>query len=103
VAISPDDQDDSGKADCRLWASMRREYFARSVGAMNHDRKGATTKLAAITIGSSTGAFSDKNGTDSTIVAPIPKSTAATIILMTRVMDMRFVIAIRPPLHDLLE
>jgi hypothetical protein len=79
---------------------MRREYFARSVGAMNHDRKGVKTKLVTMTIGMSTAAFSDKDGTDRTVVTPIPKRTAATIELMTRDMDIRFVIGSSPPLHD---
>ncbi|MGZ4883574.1 MAG: hypothetical protein ACXV2A_06745 [Halobacteriota archaeon] len=62
-------------------ASTSREYFARSFGAITQEKNGAKIKLNKMTIGRRIGACSDKLGMERTIVAPIPNSTALTIML----------------------
>ena len=69
-------------------ASTRREYFARSIGAIIQEMTGANTKLATMTNGRSSVAYSDKLGMERTAVAPIPKRTEATIMLNNKEIDI---------------
>ena len=50
---------------------------------------GANTKLATMTNGRSSVAYSDKLDMERTAVAPIPKRTEATIMLNNREIDIR--------------
>ena len=80
-------------------ASTSREYFARSFGAITQEKNGATIKLNKMTIGRRIGACSDKLGIERTIVAPIPNSTALTIMLNNSDIENLVDIGSRPPRH----
>ena len=83
------------------FTSASRQYFARSFGAITHEKIGAKTKLNPMTIGRRTGACSDKLGIESTIVAPIPNRTALTIMLNNSDIENLVDIGRRPPCHSL--
>jgi hypothetical protein len=80
-------------------ASTSREYFARSFGAITQEKNGAKIKLNKMTIGRRIGACSDKLGIERTIVAPIPNSTALTIMLNNSDIENLVDIGSRPPRH----